>query len=159
MNKIINNIKKLLLYCENEEAYIVDGVVGWFFHEYINNNKNLKPVTWTNAVYPVIGLSKIFINKEPYPLRLSYVYTCDPDAVENITYYRFNDDEVVYDDDFLSPKSGLNYSDIPDYIWKEIESKVYEAAKNSITSKLREAKDSIFVFEEELKEIHNIVNN
>ena len=159
MNKIIANIKKLLPYCLNEEVLIKDSVVGWFFHKYVNSKEGLKPVTWTNAVYPVIGFSKIFINKEPYPLRLSYVYTCDPDAVENVTYYRFNDDEVVYDDDFLSPKSGLDYSDIPDYIWKEIESKVYEAAKSNITSKLREAKDSIFVFEEELKEIYNIVNN
>ena len=152
----INNIKKLLTFCGS--ALIVEDVVGWFFLDFINKHEKLEHIKYeTNCIYPKISLSEAFLSDSegPFPLAIEYIYDYDRDR-EYTGIFRFDDDEVTYSDNIFKPPYGLKYSDIPDYIWKEIEKQVYQKAKKNLDKAIINAKSSVSYLEDKLKEFEQI---
>lgn len=134
----IQNIKCLLEYCSNEEVHIVEEKTGKFFSKFFSNDDRFITPLY-DTTYITISLATYILNKRnKYRLDISYCYAADRDGEDWITY-GFNDPEVIYDYDFLEPNDSLEYSEIPDYIWKIIQDEIYEEATKRVNNDLDEA--------------------
>ena len=134
----IQNIKCLLEYCSNEEVHIVEDKTGKFFSKFFSNDDRFITPPY-DTTYITIRLATHILNKRnKYRLDISYCYAADRDG-EDWATYGFDDQEVIYDYDFLEPRVKLKYSEIPDYIWKIIQDEIYKEAASKVDDDLDKA--------------------
>ena len=134
----IQNIKTLLGYCSNEKVEIIEEKTGKFFSKFFSGDNRFTTPKY-NPTYITIRLATYILNKNnKYRLDISYCYSADRDGEDWVTY-GFDDPEVIYDYDFLEPNDSLEYSEIPDYIWKIIQDEVYKEAMKKVDKDLKEA--------------------
>lgn len=134
----IQNIKTLLGYCSNEEVEIIEEKTGKFFSKFFSKDDRFTTPRY-DPTYITISLATYILNKNnKYRLDISYCYSADRDG-EDWATYGFNDPEVIYDYDFLEPNDSLEYSEIPDYIWKIIQDEIYKEATKTVDENLKEA--------------------
>lgn len=153
----IQNIKKLLNYCpkSSEDVMLSDDVLCKFFWNFFSNKpERFKTPAFEGSTMVQITLLGMldanYINHHDTIL-LRYCYDYDREG-EDWTFYYFNDSECYFRS-FDHP--SLEYSEIPDNIWKRIQNILYDKAAKEINKGLESAKSSVKYWEKRKEEFDN----
>ena len=134
----IQNIKKILRLCDSSEITLVDEECGEFFNTFLSSPRFSRHPVF-NPTYIEIGLylDSCAINPTMF---IEYEYSWDRDGGET-EMLLFNDPGSKYkyggnwgnNSEADSMYHGaIDYSDIPEKIWKRIELYAYERAKKDV---------------------------
>lgn len=139
----IQNIKNLLNYCpvSSDEVMIYDDKCQKFFAKFFSSypGRFEKP-EFDNQCVVQIGLYDIFdanLKTKHNTISIKYCYEYDRSEGEDWTFYLFNDPECYFDRFMERP--DIEYSEIPDYIWKIIQEELYKKATESVNNDLESA--------------------
>ena len=167
MNKeCINEVKDLLsyLYCDNHECKIYDDKSALFFDKLLKEDSRFKsPVFSGNKTYITIRLCTYLLNEDKkYPLAISYCYDCDRDG-EDWESYRFADEDVNYNYNWLKPYIKFEYSEVPDDVWESIKNYIYNKVKVKLNEDVIRAKEYYLHkakedYEEALDKYNKLIN-
>ena len=153
----IQNIKKLLSYCpkSSEDVMLSDDILCKFFWKFFSSKaKRFKTPVFegsTRVQINLLGMLDANYISHHDTILMKYCYEYDRDG-EDWTFYYFNDPECYFRS-FDCP--SLEYSEIPDNIWKRIQNIIYDKATEEINKELESAKSSVIYWEKRKEEFDN----
>lgn len=129
----IHNIKTLLHYCHqsSNDLMIRDEVCEKFFAKFFKKDSRFRDPVWEDHTTVRISLSTHYSLKTKEfkeVIHLGYCYEYDREGQDWESCW-FDDPEVVRNGDWDIPKTLIQYSEIPDHIWKRIQDSLYEDAR------------------------------
>lgn len=154
----INNIKKLLEYCPkaSDEVMLYDDVCEKFFGKFFSSRPDrFKTPENPEKAFVQIELYDVLdedVRTKHYTICLQYCYGYDRSEGEDWTLYLFNDPDCYFRD-WNNP--DIEYSEIPDHIWRRIQDILYDKATETIRKGIESAKASVKQWEKKKDEFDN----
>jgi len=150
----IDNIKKILYFCVNQEINFFDEKCGEFLSDLLVSKGEYEPYY---KVY-TIGLYLSSVSKNP-TIFLKYTYETDYDKDTN--FLLFHDDKALYDygEQYGTIQYDLEYTDIPDEMWEIIQKLAENKAKTDVELEIKSAQMRYEYSKDNLKNFRNTMEN
>jgi hypothetical protein len=150
----IDNIKKILYFCVNQEINFFDDKCGEFLSNLLVSKGEHEPYY---KVY-TIGLFLSSVSKNP-TIFLKYAYEKDYDTDTN--FLLFHDENASYDygEQYGTVKYELEYTDIPDEMWEIIQICAENKAKTDVELEMKSAQRQYEYAKDNLNNYRNAINN
>ena len=150
----IDNIKKILYFCVNQEINFFDEKCGEFLSDLLVSKGEYEPYY---KVY-TIGLYLSSVSKNP-TIFLKYTYETDYDKDTN--FLLFHDDKALYDygEQYGTVQYDLEYTDIPDEMWEIIQKLAENKAKTDVELEIKSAQMRYEYSKDNLKNFRNTIAN